>query len=237
MPRPQEELPSRCHRPRSPGALRVRLKPARALGLAPRMDKEWAACLPRLLEAWHELARCKARKRRLLERGLKKHGRNRLRDIFRHWVRSHEQGKRRELEQRMQRQAEARSAAERRALVRRTLRCSFHCSRLVQPDTRRMRRTQWRRWSGRVAGPHRCDASPVGISDAGGKGVRILLPRERRRAASSTQVCGSFPLSLVSSYTIDKPRGGQSMTSRLRSAARRRQSSVSRRCRRCCSTA
>ena len=93
----------------------MRLKPARALGLAPRMDKE----LQGLLEAWHELARRKARERRLLARGLRQHGRNRLRAILRDWVRSHERGKRREAEQRMQRQAEARTAAERRALVRR----------------------------------------------------------------------------------------------------------------------
>ena len=94
----------------------MRLKPARALGLAPRMDKEWAAWL---LEAWHELARRKARERRLLARGLRQHGRNRLRAILRDWVWYHERGKRREAEQRMQRQAEARTAAERRALVRR----------------------------------------------------------------------------------------------------------------------
>lgn len=57
-------------------------------------------------------------------------------------------------------------------------------------------------------GPHRCDGSPVGISDVGGKAVRIPLPRARRLTASSTQVCvcsARFSLPLVSSYKIDKP--------------------------------
>jgi hypothetical protein len=82
-------------------------------------EQAGAGWMRTLLSAWRELARRQARERRLMARGLRKQAQRRLRGIFRDWVRSHERGKRREVEQRMQRLAEARSAAERRALVTR----------------------------------------------------------------------------------------------------------------------
>ena len=84
------------------------------MGMQERTGGGWVLAL---LGAWHEMTRRRARERRLLARGLSKQAQRRLRGSFRDWVRSHERGKRSELEPRVQRQAEARSAAERRALV------------------------------------------------------------------------------------------------------------------------
>lgn len=73
--------------------------------------------MPALLVAWRDVARRMARERRLLARGLRRQAWDRVRVAFRDWLRCHERARRREVEQRIQRQAEARTAAERRALV------------------------------------------------------------------------------------------------------------------------
>lgn len=211
MPQPREAMlaqPVRCHRPRSPSGQRVRLKPARAVGLAPWASKEWSSRVRALLAAWRELARGQARQGRLLARGLRRQARNRMLAVLRHWARCHERDKRREVDQRMQRQAEARTAAERRALVRcfpRTLRGTMDISGNALLNARTCR-TPRRHWNERVARPHPCGALRVGTSDVGGEADPIPSPRARRHTASHLQ----------------------NTASQLRSVARRRQNSVSR---------
>ena len=113
------------YKPRSPDALGpppgmiVRLKPvARAESRRQQSRDEWQLWVPALLDAWREITVRGRRSRVLLTRGLERRARHRLQKAFRHWLVAHHQAHHRELEKRMQRQAEARAAAEGRALVR-----------------------------------------------------------------------------------------------------------------------
>ena len=71
-----------------------------------------------LLDGWRRAARVERRGRALVGRALRRRERLRLDLCFRGWVADHTRRWRHAVEQRMQRQAEARAAAEGRALVR-----------------------------------------------------------------------------------------------------------------------